>query len=92
MPWPGSLLEAGCGADDGGAADGVGLSEPMMLLITLSAACCAAAAGKYTLMVTQPASKASAKAIRNTGLRMLSLQWVCGGPRIAPEFTLAGVS
>src|SRR6185437_15578215 len=59
----GGVLLAGAGAAPG----------PMMLLMTWSAAFCAAAAGKYTLMVTQPASNASVVARANMDLRIMDL-------------------
>jgi hypothetical protein len=63
----------------------------MMLLMTWSAAFCAAAAGKYTLMVTQPASNASVVARANRGLRIMDLQIVESGviaESNPPQFTL----
>src|SRR6185312_8935630 len=60
-------LLAGAGAE-------LPLAGPMMLLMTWSAAFCAAAAGKYTLMVTQPANNASMAATANRGLRIRNLQ------------------
>src|SRR5690348_8953614 len=67
-------LEGGGGVLEGGAGDCPDASGPMMLPMTLSAACCAAAAGKYTLMVTQPASRASEKASRKADLRIACLR------------------
>src|SRR6185312_863503 len=63
----GNVLLAGAGAE-------LPLAGPMMLLMTWSAAFCAAAAGKYTLMVTQPANNASMAATANRGLRIRNLQ------------------
>jgi hypothetical protein len=63
----------------------------MMLLMTWSAAFCAAAAGKYTLMVTHPASSASTVARAKKGLRIMDLPIVENGviaePNL-PKFTL----
>src|SRR6185437_443078 len=66
-PEDGGVLLAGAGAAPA-------LPGPMMLLMTWSAAFCAAAAGKYTLMVTQPASNASVVARANRGLRIMDLR------------------
>src|SRR6185312_7396337 len=75
-------MASGCGCagspapEDGGGAllAGAGAAPgPMMLLMTWSAAFCAAAAGKYTLMVTQPASNASVVARANMDLRIMDL-------------------